>query len=67
MMLSQHYQGNGWLVAFALFSLFMISQILLGSWRKRKVGMPVDVKAVVGVCLAFLLFVAFAIFQVLTH
>jgi hypothetical protein len=66
-MLSQHYQGNGWWVAGGLLSLFLLSQILLGFWRDRKVGMPVDGKAVAGLSLVFLLFVVLAIYQVLTH
>jgi hypothetical protein len=66
-MIPQHYQGNMVWIGFGLFSLFMLSQVLWGAWRKHKVGMPVDVQAVVGMSLWFLLFFAFALFQVLTH
>jgi hypothetical protein len=54
-------------IGFALLSLFLLSQVLWGVWQRRKAGMPVDVKAVVGVGLGFLLFVALAMFEVLTH
>jgi hypothetical protein len=66
-MIAQHYQGNMWWIGAGLFSLFMLSQILWGAWRKRKVGMPVDVQAIVGLGLICLIFLAFAILQVLTH
>jgi hypothetical protein len=66
-MIAQHYQGNMWSIGFGLLSLFILSQILWGALRKRKVGMPVDVQAVVAISLICLLFFAFAIFQVLTH
>jgi hypothetical protein len=66
-MIAHHYQGNMWWIGVGLFSLFMLSQILLGAWRKRNVGMPVNVQAVVAVSLFCLLFLAFSVFQVLTH
>ena len=66
-MIAHHYQGNmGW-IGFGIFSLFLLSQILRGAWRKHKAGIPVDVRGVVGLSLCFLLFFALAIFQVLTH
>lgn len=66
-MLSQHYQGNTWWIMGGLFSLFMVFVVLWSAWQRRKVGMSVDVAAVAGVSMCFLIFVALAIFQVLTH
>lgn len=66
-MLSQHYQGTTWWIMGALFSLFMAFLVLRSAWQRRKVGMPVDVAAVAGLSTCFLIFVALAIFQVLTH
>ena len=66
-MLSQHYQGNTWWIMGALFSLFMAFLVVRNAWQRRKVGMPVDVTAVACVSMGFLIFVALAIFQVLTH
>lgn len=66
-MLSQHYQGNAWWIMGGLISLFMALQVFWSAWQRRKVGMPVDVAAVAGVCTCFLVFVVLAIFQVLTH
>jgi hypothetical protein len=66
-MLSRHYQGNTWWIMAGIFSLFMISYILKSARDKRKVGIPVDVAAVTGMCVFILIFVAVAIFQVLTH
>jgi hypothetical protein len=66
-MIAQHYQGNMWWIGGGLFSLFMLSQSLWDAWRKRKVGIPVDVKFVVGLSLIFLLFFALSVYQVLTH
>ncbi len=66
-MIPQQYQGNMVWIGFGLFSLFMLSQVLWGAWRKRKVGMPVDVQSVVGFSLICLSFLALALFQVLTH
>jgi hypothetical protein len=67
MLFSPHYQGNMWWIGSAIFSLFLISQILWGAWRRHKVGIPVHVAAVAGLSLWILLFFAMAIFQVLTH
>ncbi len=64
---SDRYQGNGWWIFFALFSLFILSQILLGVRRKRNAGMPVDSGEIITVCIFCLGFIAVAIFQVLTH
>ena len=66
-MLSQHYQGNTWWIMGGLFSLFVAFLVVRNAWQRRKVGMPVDVAAVAGVSMGFLIFVALAIFQVLTH
>jgi hypothetical protein len=66
-MVPEQYQGNMVWIGFGLFSLFMLSQFLWGAWRKHKVGMPVDVHAVVGMSLLFLIFFALALFQVLNH
>ena len=67
MVLSQHYQGNAWWIAGGLVSLFLAFQVFWSAWQERKVGMPVDFVAVAGVCACFLVFVALAIIQVLTH
>ena len=65
-MIAQHYQGNMWWIGAGLMSLFMLSQLLWGL-AKVSSGMPVDVRPVVGLSLICLLFLAFALFQVLTH
>lgn len=66
-MLPRHYQGNAWWIMFGIFSLFMMSHTLKSAWDKHKAGIPVDVSAVTGMCVFLLLFVAVAVFQVLTH
>jgi hypothetical protein len=66
-MIAQHYQGNTWWIMCGLFSLFLISQILWGAWQRHKVGMPVDVAAVVGLSGCLLVFIAMAIYEVFTH
>jgi hypothetical protein len=66
-MFAHHYQGNAWWIAWGLFVLFLLSQALLSLRQKRKIGMPVGPRDVIAVCVVFLLFVALAIFQVLTH
>jgi hypothetical protein len=66
-MLSQHYQGNTWWIMGGLFSLFIIVLVLWSAWQRRKVGMRVDVAAVVGVSACLFVFVVLAIVQVLTH
>jgi hypothetical protein len=68
MLMSPHtYQGNGWMIAFAIFSLFLMAQVILGARARHKAGIPVDIKPVIGQCLLFLVFVATAVYQVLTH
>lgn len=66
-MLSHTYQGNSWWIAMALFSLFMMVQSLLQLRTKRKAGFPVEKIHVVQACVMWLLFVAMAVYQVLTH
>lgn len=66
-MIAHTYQGNGWWIAEAIFSLFLIVQVILGARARHKAGFPVDVKPVIGLCLGFLVFVALAVYQVLTH
>lgn len=66
-MLSQHYQGNTWWIMGGILSLFLAFLVLWDARQRRKVGMQVDVAAVAGVSACFLIFVALAIFQVLTH
>jgi hypothetical protein len=61
------YQGNGWWIVVGLVSLFMFSRALSHAWSKHKDGLPVDIRAVVFICIAFLGFFAFAMFQVITH
>jgi hypothetical protein len=65
--MSRSYQGNGWMVAMALFFLFVLSQYLLNVRAKRRAGFPIDTRSIIGVVLIFLLFFGFALFQVLTH
>jgi hypothetical protein len=67
MLFSPQYQGNTWWVMWALFSLFLAALFLRNAWQRHKVGIPVNRAAVMGMCVWFLMFVAYAIFQVLTH
>jgi len=66
-MIAHAYQGNGWWTAFALFALFMMVQTLLSLRTKRKAGFPIRTQQIIGSCVIWLLFVAMAVYQVLTH
>jgi hypothetical protein len=67
MLLSAPYQGNGWWAMFGLGSLCMLSYVLLRARRRRKAGLPVDVRDTIVGCLFFLGFFTIAVFQVLSH
>ena len=66
-MIAHAYQGNGWWTALALFALFMMVQTLLSLRTKRKAGFPISTQQIIGACVMWLLFVAMAVYQVLTH
>jgi hypothetical protein len=67
MLLDVPYQGDAWWTFFGLGSLAMPAYFLLSARRKRKAGVPIDIRMVIGLCLWWLAFSAFALFQVLTH
>ena len=52
---------------FGLGSLFMLSYVVLRARKRRKAGLPVDVRGTVGGCIFLLVFFAIALFQVLSH
>ena len=66
-MFGREYQGNMWWIGMGLLSLFILWQGLWSVAQKRTVGVPVDVASTVGLCLLCLSFLAFSVFQVLTH
>jgi len=66
-MFSASYQGDAWWIGFGLFSLFMLSQVLLNARGRRKAGIPVPAEEILTPCIFCLGFVAVAVFQVLTH
>ena len=61
------YQGNAWWVVVGLGSLVLLAYFLWRVKGKRKVGLPVDVRAVIVACIFFLGVFALAVFQVLSH
>lgn len=67
MLVDVPYQGNAWWAFLGIGSLVMLSYFLLGVRRKRKAGIPIDVRMVVGMSLWFLAFFALALYQVLSH
>lgn len=67
MLLSAPYQGNGWWAMFGLGSLFTLFYVLLRARRRRRAGLPVDVRDTIVGCVFLIGFFAVAAFQVLTH
>jgi hypothetical protein len=61
------YQGNAWWAICGLATLFILFVILLGARRRRKIGLPVDRRAVIFACVVLLGLFALALFQVSTH
>ncbi len=61
------YQGNAWLIAWASFVLLLMAQVIFAARARYKAGFPVNVQQIIGFCVMFLLFVAFAVYQVMTH
>lgn len=61
------YQGNGWWIFVAAFSIFLLVRVLLGFQRKRNAGRTVDVRTVIAACITFLGFCAIALSQLLSH
>jgi hypothetical protein len=61
------YQGNAWWALGGLGSLLMLSQVLLGAWRKRKAGLPVDARGIIVACVFFVGIFIIALLQVLSH
>jgi hypothetical protein len=61
------YQGNAWWIALAIFVLFMMAHVIFAARARYKAGFPVNTQQTIGLCVMFLLFVAFAVYQVMTH
>ena len=67
MLLNVPYQGNAWWAFFGIGFLAILAYYLLGVRGRKKAGLPIDVRMVVGLCLWYLALFAFALFQALTH
>jgi len=61
------YQGNGWWLVGVLFPVLVLYHVLSRARSRRKAGMPVDVRALILVCIFALGFFALSLFQILTH
>jgi len=67
MLLSAPYQGNEWWSLLALGSLAMLFYVVLRVRKRRRVGLPVDIRETILGCVFLLGFLVTAVFQVLTH
>ena len=67
MLLDVPYQGNAWWAFLGLGSLVMLFYVLWGARKKRKAGLPIDVRGIIAACIFFLGFFALSLFQVFSH
>ena len=67
MLFSPTYQGNLWWGFMAILGVLLLGWVLLESRRKHRAGEPVKPGDLIRACLACLLFIGVAIYQVLTH